>query len=64
LLALRLHADGLKVEEIETPSPDLARLAGACACCSDTRDELEVVRSIVFRDCLTAFGRCPSDSGD
>jgi hypothetical protein len=35
VLAVRLHDDGLKVEEIETPSADPGEGAGARACGSD-----------------------------
>src|SRR5438105_12288664 len=39
--AVRLHDDGLKVEEIETPSPDTGEVLVRVHAAAITRDELE-----------------------
>jgi NADPH:quinone reductase-like Zn-dependent oxidoreductase len=41
VLAVRLHDDGLKVEEIETPSPDPGEVLVRVHAAAITRDELE-----------------------
>ena len=41
VLAVRLHDDGLKVEEIETPSPDSGEVLVRVHAAAITRDELE-----------------------
>ena len=41
MLAVRLHDDGLKVEEIETPSPDPGEVLVRVHAAAITRDELE-----------------------
>ena len=41
MLAVRLHADGLKVEEIETPSPGLGEVLVRVHAAAITRDELD-----------------------
>ena len=41
MLAVRLHADGLKVEEIETPSPGPGEVLVRVHAAAITRDELE-----------------------
>jgi len=41
VLAVRLHDDGLKVEEIETPSPDAGEVLVRVQAAAITRDELE-----------------------
>src|SRR5438445_5871769 len=41
VLAVRLHYDGLKVEEIETPSPDPGEVLVRVHAAAITRDELE-----------------------
>src|SRR5207247_10069794 len=41
VLAVRLHDDGLKVEEIETPSPDPGEVLVRVHAAALTRDELE-----------------------
>jgi NADPH:quinone reductase-like Zn-dependent oxidoreductase len=41
VLAVRLHADGLKVEEIETPSPNPGEVLVRVRAAAITRDELE-----------------------
>src|SRR5437588_1921006 len=41
VLAVRLHDDGLKVEEIETPSPDPGEVLVRVHAAAVTRDELE-----------------------
>src|SRR5438105_83039 len=41
VLAVRLHDDGLKVEEIETPSPDRGEVLVRVHAAAITRDELE-----------------------
>ena len=41
VLAVRLHDDGLKVEEIETPSPDPGEVLVRVRAAAITRDELE-----------------------
>ena len=41
MLAVRLHDDGLKVEEIETPSPDPGEVLVRVRAAAITRDELE-----------------------
>jgi NADPH:quinone reductase-like Zn-dependent oxidoreductase len=41
VLAVRLHDDGLKVEEIETPSPRPGEVLVRVHAAAITRDELE-----------------------
>jgi NADPH:quinone reductase-like Zn-dependent oxidoreductase len=41
VLAVRLHDDGLKVEEIETPSPNPGEVLVRVHAAAITRDELE-----------------------
>jgi NADPH:quinone reductase-like Zn-dependent oxidoreductase len=41
VLAVRLHDDGLRVEEIETPSPDRGEVLVRVHAAAITRDELE-----------------------
>src|SRR5256886_12309598 len=41
VLAVQLHDDGLKVEEIETPSPDPGEVLVRVHAAAITRDELE-----------------------
>jgi NADPH:quinone reductase-like Zn-dependent oxidoreductase len=41
VLAVRLHDDGLKVEEIETPSPDPGEVLVRVHAAAITRGELE-----------------------
>ena len=58
VLAVRLHDDGLKVEEIEKPSPDpgevLVRVHAAAITCRAG----VAGRSIAGDSVLRAFGRC------
>ena len=41
VLAVRLHDDGLKVEEVETPSPGPGEVLVRVRAAAITRDELE-----------------------
>jgi NADPH:quinone reductase-like Zn-dependent oxidoreductase len=57
VLALRLHQDGLKVEEIETPSPDPGEVLVRVRAAAITRDELEWPVDRLRDPVLRAFGR-------
>src|SRR5437588_9656984 len=57
VLAVRLHDDGLKVEEIETPSPDPGEVLVRVHAAAITRDELEWPVDGGYPACVRCSGR-------
>ena len=63
MLAVRLYEDGLKLEEIETPSPDAGEVLVRVHAAAITRGELETMNRPSLSETVSALHRAMRGAG-